>query len=117
MEELVACLAVFLVCFSIGCFFASAVEKVDDEQYQQPEEPKRKTSTRQIDSDVRMYEFMQNHPKLKDETTISRIKSFIAQKYAIHLMVKELYRLYFQDCDAAGKPPLSYRKWKFAYGL
>lgn len=71
----------------------------------------------QMSPKVRFEKFMQKHPKLKDKTTIRRIKTFIAQQYAYHRMVKELYRLYLLDCDATGKTPLSYRKWKFAYGL
>ena len=65
----------------------------------------------------RFEKFMEKHPDLKDKTTINRLKNFIKQQYAIHVIIKELYRLYLLDCDAKGKPPLSYRKWKFAYGL
>jgi outer membrane lipoprotein-sorting protein len=67
--------------------------------------------------EVQFNEFIYDHPKLKDKTTIKRIKLFIKKQYSKHLMLKELYRLYLLDCDATGRTPMSYRKWKFAYGL
>ncbi|MBP5364079.1 MAG: hypothetical protein J6Y49_01885 [Alphaproteobacteria bacterium] len=87
--------------------------KQEKERLKQEEERKRI----EMSPEYQFNNFMESHPKLKDKTTINRLKTFIKQRYAIHKIIKELYRLYLLDCDAVGKTPLSYRKWKFAYGL
>lgn len=112
MEEF----AMLLVCifFVVAIIqLINAAEEDRKERLKQEEERKRI----EMSPEYQFNNFMESHPKLKDKTTINRLKTFIKQRYAIHKIIKELYRLYLLDCDAVGKTPLSYRKWKFAYGL
>ena len=104
------CSIFFFVCI-ISLF--NAAEEARKERLKQEERQKQI----EMSPEYQFNNFMESHPKLKDEITINRLKTFIKQRYAIHKIIKELYRLYLLDCDAVGKPPLSYRKWKFAYGL
>ena len=118
MEEQFVLLFVLVVValFVFALFELVKTIHTDQEKYsfQLPQE---KINNEPVTAEERFRDFRQKHPKLKDKTTISRLKTFIKQQYTLHKIIRELYRLYLLDCDAVGKPPLSFRKWKFAYGL
>ena len=40
---------------------------------------------------------------------------YVEPTYIKHKSNKERYRKYIIACDKKGKPPLSYKQWKFAY--
>ena len=46
---------------------------------------------------------------------VGAIFSSIKSEHVKHQNSIEEYRKYVIDCDEKGKPPLSYKKWKFAY--